>query len=153
MRRKEKEITIHTEIADILMSNTICRIALSDDDAPYIVPMNYGYRDNTLYLHSAREGRKIDIIRKNNRVCFEISDSIEPVKSEIACKFSTRYRSVIGFGEIFHIDGKKEKNAALQIIMEQHTGSRDWDFDPAMLEKIAVLEIRISSLTGKKSGL
>jgi len=153
MRRKEKEITDHTEITDILMSNTICRIALSDDTAPYIVPMNYGYRDNSLYLHSSRQGKKIDIIRKNNRVCFEITDSVEIAESDRACKFGTRYRSVIGFGEIFHIEGQKDKSAALQIIMEQHTGTREWNFDAGMVEKIAVLEIRISSITGKKSGL
>lgn len=81
MRRSEKEVNDIHEIESILKQTSICRIGLCVDNIPYVVPMNYGYRDNCLYLHSAKEGRKIDIIRENPNVCFEVDTDIELVIS------------------------------------------------------------------------
>ena len=64
MRRKEKEITDHTEIEAILNRSEICRLAMADDNVPYVVALNYGYANNCLYIHCAPEGKKIDMIRK-----------------------------------------------------------------------------------------
>ena len=72
MRRKEKEIKDRKEIISILQKAKICRIGLSENNKPYIVPMNFGYKEGCLYFHCANEGRKIGIIKKNNNVCFEI---------------------------------------------------------------------------------
>lgn len=153
MRRKEKQITDQNLLLEILRNNTICRVALSDNNNPYIIPMNYGYDNNKIYLHSAKEGKKIDIIQRNNSVCFEITDSIEIVESESACDFGTKYRSVIGFGKIFLIIENEKKREALEIIMQQHTQKNGWNFDESILDKIVVLVIKIESITGKKSGL
>ncbi|MEJ2354880.1 MAG: pyridoxamine 5'-phosphate oxidase family protein [candidate division WOR-3 bacterium] len=152
MRKKDKEIQVPEEIGEILSSNKICRIALSDGDAPYIVPMNYGYIEKKIYLHTAKVGKKIDIIRKNNKVCFEVTDSIEELSAEKACNFSTKYRCVIGFGTIKIVKDLDRKKQALQILMKQHTGENNWQFPDAIVEKTMVLEIEIKSVTGKKSG-
>jgi len=66
LRRKEKEITNRNEIEEILTHNTICRIALSDNNIPYLIPMNYGYKENKIFLHSAGTGKKIEIIYQTN---------------------------------------------------------------------------------------
>ena len=152
MRRKDREITDLKEIEEILTNNMVCRIAFSEEDIPYIVPMNYGYQNNKIFLHSAKGGKKNKIIKDNNQVCFEITDSIEIIKSENACDFDTKYRSVIGFGEIKIIDDIERKKEALQIIMYQQTKNKEWNFSEEMISKINVLEIEIKSLTGKKSG-
>ena len=73
MRRKDKEITDIKEIEEIIKKADCCRIALVDNDEPYIVPVNFGYERNTLYFHGALEGRKAEIIRKNNNICFELN--------------------------------------------------------------------------------
>ena len=151
MRKKEKEITDHAEIEEILSTNTICRIALCDNDFPYVIPMNFGYVGNKIFLHTGREGRKIDIIKKNSNVCFEITDSIELVSSEKACGFNTKYRCVIGFGTIKIVNDLNKKKEALQIIMNQHTNKNDWQFPDENVERTTILEIEIESLTGKKS--
>ena len=153
MRRKDKQIEDQDVIHDILQCNTVCRIALSDGNMPYVIPMNYGYHEQKIYLHSAKEGRKIDIIKKNNAVCFEITDSIEMVTSDTACGYSTKYRSVIGHGKAFPVTDTDKKVEALKIIMKQHTGSVDWDFKESILDKICVFEISIESITGKQSGM
>ncbi len=152
MRKKDKEITDRGEIEKIISSNKICRIALSDNNSPYIVPMNYGYKENKIFLHTGKTGKKIDIIKKNNKVCFEITDSAEITQAERACDFSTKYRCVIGFGTIKIVDDLNKKKEALQIIMNQHTNKNDWQFPDKIVSKTMILKIEIESITGKKSG-
>jgi nitroimidazol reductase NimA-like FMN-containing flavoprotein (pyridoxamine 5'-phosphate oxidase superfamily) len=151
MRRKDKEIKNKNEIEDILSNNCICRIAFSYNKIPYIVPMNYGYKENKIYLHSAREGKKIDILKRNNNVCFEITDSIEIIKSKNACDFSTKFRSIIGLGKIRIISNQENKKEALNVIMYHHTKRKDWVFPDNMIEKVNIMEIEINSISGKKS--
>lgn len=153
MRRSEKQITDQKELNEILLKNYICRIALSDNNTPYIIPVNYGYDENNIFIHSAREGHKLDIIEKNNKVCFEVTDSIDILLAGSACAFGTKYRSVIGFGKIKIVRDSDEKISALRTIMHQHTQNDLWDFNKISLSKIVILEIEIESLTGKKSGV
>ena len=72
MRRKDKEITNFSELEEILNKAKICHLAFLDDHAPYIVPVHYGYKKNHLYIHAATEGKKIDLLRKNPNICFEV---------------------------------------------------------------------------------
>lgn len=153
MRRNDKQITNRNTINQIIENNTICRIAFSENNIPYIVPMNYGYKDNSLYLHSAQEGKKINALKKNNQICFEITDSIEIVQSENPCDFVTKYRSVIGFGKILPVSDYDKKINALKIIMKHHTNKGSWNFNKTMVDTLLILKIEIESLTGKKSGL
>ncbi len=153
MRRSEKQITDQKELNEILLKNHICRIALSDNNTPYIIPVNYGYDEKYIFIHSAVEGHKLDIIRKNNKVCFEITDSIDIVAAESACDFGTKFRSVIGFGKIKIVSDSDRKINALRTIMHQHTKKNLWNFNEISVSKIVILEIKIESLTGKKSGV
>ncbi|MBB6481274.1 pyridoxamine 5'-phosphate oxidase family protein [Spirochaeta isovalerica] len=152
MRRNEKEITDDNLIAEILQSNRICHVALVDGDKPYIVPMNYGLHGKTIYLHSATEGKKLDLIRKNQNVCLEVSDSIEIKTSEKACSFGTGFRSVICKGIIEIISGREEKTQGLQIIMKQHTDLSSWDFPTSAVDRTIVYRIIPDEITGKISG-
>jgi nitroimidazol reductase NimA-like FMN-containing flavoprotein (pyridoxamine 5'-phosphate oxidase superfamily) len=105
MRNTEREIKDREEILSIMKEAQVCRIAFSAENIPYIVPMNFGYQDNCLYFHCAREGKKLDIIHENNQVCFEIDINDELVKkTERLCSWTTKYRSVIGFGKAFIIE-------------------------------------------------
>jgi uncharacterized protein len=73
VRRKDREITDSLQIIDILQKADVCRIAMCHNNVPYVVTMNFGLgRDgfSPLYFHCASEGKKIDILRKNNLVCF-----------------------------------------------------------------------------------
>ena len=104
MRRKDREITDRDEMTSILQAGEVCRLGLSDQAQPYIVPLNYGYQWNgqslVLYFHCAAAGRKLDIIQKNNRACFEIDQALELQADDQACNFSMNYESLIGFGVI-----------------------------------------------------
>ncbi len=151
MRRSDREISDLKSIEAILQQASVCRLALSDENRPYIVPMNFGYRDKVLYFHSAGEGRKIEILQKNPHVCFEFDVGHELVIAEKACDYGMKYQSVIGFGTAAMINDNDEKKSALAIIMNQYAGGR-YEFDDAAVAKTAVFKVEIHSMTGKKKG-
>ena len=152
MRRKDKKIQDSRVLDDIFLQNKVCRIGFVDDNSPYVISMNYGYRNNSLYVHSAPEGRKIDIIKKNNRVCVEISDAVQVIEAEKACNFTTKYRSLVCEGRIHLLSGLEEKRAALERIMQQHTQQSQWDMPDSAIKKIAVMKIELENISGKISG-
>ncbi len=150
MRRSEKEITDKLAIKKIINASLVCRLALSDGNQPYIVPLCFGYQDRTLYFHSALEGKKIDILKKNNRTCFEFDVNSEIIKAEKACKWGMKYQSVIGFGKAVLVENIAEKKKALNIIMD-HYSDRNFQFADKAIGKIAVIKIEIEGMTGKHS--
>ena len=151
MRRSDKEVKDRAWMESVLRKALVCRIALAANDEPYLVPMNFGYRDGCLYLHSAPAGRKIDLLRQNNRVCFEVETDCELSPSSKACKWGVKYRSVIGFGRASFVDGPKEKVAALDILMGHYAPGK-FRFSRQTVAKIVVIKVEIESMTGKKSG-
>ena len=151
MRKKEKEITVHAAIEFIIQKSLVCRLALSGDNCPYIVPLCFGYQNHTLFFHSAREGKKIDMIKKNNRVCFEFDIDLELVKADQACKFDMKYRSVIGFGKASLVEDPEAKRQALNVIM-QHYAGQSYTFPEDILSKTGIIKVEIESLSGKKAG-
>ncbi|MEA1964472.1 MAG: pyridoxamine 5'-phosphate oxidase family protein [Candidatus Aerophobetes bacterium] len=152
MRRKGKEIKDKNAIESIIKRATVCRIALSENNVPYIVPLSFGYKDNCLYFHSAKEGKKIDIIKKNNNLCFEFDIENELVKAEDACNWDMKYYSVIGCGKAFLVEDFEEKREALDIIMEHYSGKSSFEYPEKTVSNVAIIKVKIESMSGKKSG-
>lgn len=151
MRRKEQEISDLKEIEKLIEKSEVCRIAMFDNEYPYIVPMNYGYRDRTLYLHSGVEGKKIDLLNKNGNICFEIDETSGIIKDEVNCNWGISYTSVIGKGVAQFIEGFEEKQKALEIIMAQYSDDEEFEFHPNAVFKTAVLKVKINEITAKRS--
>jgi nitroimidazol reductase NimA-like FMN-containing flavoprotein (pyridoxamine 5'-phosphate oxidase superfamily) len=154
LRRKDREVKDKKAIESIIKRATVCRIALSENNLPYVVPVSFGYKDNCLYFHSAPEGRKIDTIKQNNNVCFELDVDCEFVKkSEQPCSWCMKYRSVIGFGKAFLVQGTEQKRKALDIIVGHYSGSPyQYPYPEDMISNIAVVKVEVDSVTAKKSG-
>jgi uncharacterized protein len=152
MRRADKEIKSKEEVERILQEADIIRLAFSEDNRPYIVPMNFGYRDNCIYLHSAQQGKKIDILLKNNRVCFEVDVQTEVVEDSKPCKWGMRYYSVIGVGRAHFLEEVKDKKQGLDVIMHKYSSQSSFEYSEVDLERVTVIKIEIDKLTGKKSG-
>ena len=129
MRRYDKEIKNKNTIEWILKEAKICRIGLCENNKPYIVPMNFGFKDNCLYLHSAHAGKKIDILNKNNNFCFEVDIKTELVTSKNACNCGMKYYSVVGFGKSHFIEDINEKKEALDIIMQKYSNRSNESFE------------------------
>lgn len=151
MRKVNQEITDKKTLEDILKKATIIRLAMVDNGMPYLLPFNFGYRESSIYIHSAPAGKKIDVLRQNPAVCFEVEDETATVEGDIACRWSTMYRSVIGYGKVEIVTGYNEKVQALDFIMQQHGAPANMEFDQKEVEFIVVLKLTIESMTGKQS--
>ncbi len=152
MRRKDKEIRDKKIIERLLSASDICRIAMIDGNRPYIVPLNYGYDGKALYFHSASAGKKIEILKQNNRVCFEIENYNEIIRDEIPCEWTAKYRSLIGYGTIEFITGHEEKKKGLDIIMGHYGKKGVNSYKDNHIENIVILKLNIEEISGKQSG-
>ena len=154
MRRCDREMTDWEEMLAFLRSRKICRLALWDEEGPYILPLCFGFARQgetlVLYFHSAKEGRKINLIGENPRVGFEMDTGYEFHRGELACQCSAAFRSVIGSGAITVVEDPQEKMEGFLAIMEHCSGSRAWRFDEKMLGSACVLKLRVTELSCKE---
>ncbi len=152
MRRSEKEIQDPKEIETILQASPVCRIAMSVDDRPYVVAVNFASTDAHLYFHSAISGRKVDMLRKNPSVCFEVDMPGDLVPGKTACDWGMAYKSVIGFGRAYFVEGGKEKKKALDLLMNKYAGEGSYFYSDDALDKVCVIRVEIEQMSGKRSG-
>jgi len=155
MRRKDREITEINEILSVMDRCKVCRLGICENGSPYIVPLNFGYSfDNgilSLYFHCAHEGKKIDIIRKNSRACFELDCDHKMIPGECACKYGFAFSSVIGFGEIGFISDKQEKIRALDKLMKHQTGNDiTHEYNESEIDRVTVLKMTVNDFTCKQ---
>ena len=158
MRRKDKEIIDDNDKINIIKKCKICRIGLSENNKPYIVPLNYGFIfDNnklTLFFHSAKEGKKMDIIKNNNNACFEVDCDNQLIEAEKACRYNYAYKSIIGFGKIILLEDINEKIDALNKILKHQTDEEtDYDFPDEELKNVTIYKMVVEEFTGKQRGI
>ncbi len=151
MRKKEKEIADLEVLEAIMQRALVCHLGLCADNNPYVVPLNFAYRDGKLFFHTGREGLKMDLLRRNSRVCFEMTTDVEVLRKEAPCKWNMKYYCVIGFGNARVVEALEAKRQALDLIMT-HYGGDPGDYPAELLEKVTIIEVIIDQLTGKKSG-
>lgn len=155
MRRKDREVTAADAIEKIISECHCCRIGFNDKGRVYIVPMNFGYEKTqtgyVFYFHSAKEGRKIDLINSNPLVGFELDTGYELVQpSELACDCTARFKSVIGNGVITFAADREEKIKGLTSIMLHNTGKIYNEYSEKMLDAVCVFKLTAESLSCKE---
>ncbi len=152
MRRKDREITDFEEIMKIISKCDACRLALSDEEFPYIVPLNFGTDvcDGQLYLyfHCANTGKKLDLIRKNNKASFEMDceHNILLYTERMSCTMG--YASVTGHGTIEFVEDEK-KYEALKLIM-RHYHHEEFKFNTDMMKATTVFRLKVQDMVGKR---
>ncbi len=154
MRRSKKEIRDKDVIIDLLNACHVGRLGtVSRDGWPMVKPLNFVYADGKIYFHSAKEGEKIDDIRRDDRVCFEVDLPIAFVRgaAENPCKAEYLYRSVIIKGRAYIVEDEQERRSALRRLMEKYQPEGGYgDFPDAKLAITAIVRIDIEEMTGKE---
>lgn len=153
MRRTDRAVTDNRQIQSIIEQAKVVHIGMIDNDRPYVVPMQYGFvfadGQLTLYVHCAKEGRKLDIIKKNPRVFIELETNVAIVSGgDIPCKYGSEYASVMGDGTAVFVEDAKEKILGLQLMMKTQSG-RDFEITEQMTKSVTVLRIDIPCVTAK----
>ena len=152
MTKRERQITDEAQIRAILDTAKVLHLGLAVDNEPYVVPMNYGYTWEegklTLYLHSAVMGKKLDMIRANPTVFFELECDLSPFEGEKACQYGLAYSSVMGRGTAWIVEDAEEKMRAMSILMKTQTG-KDFSFNERLVSIVAVIRIDVTECTAK----
>jgi nitroimidazol reductase NimA-like FMN-containing flavoprotein (pyridoxamine 5'-phosphate oxidase superfamily) len=151
MRRRDREITDRAEIDAIIRSAKVMHLALADNNVPFLVPVFCAYDGTALYFHSAQAGTKIDIMKRNSNVCFEMSVDHGVIESGMACDFEAKHRTVIGFGRATFVEDEAEKIKAIDMVVAR-LSSKTFEYPKANLKRTAVIRIDIESIRGKKHG-
>ncbi len=151
MRKKEKEIREKAAIEDVIRRAQVCHLGLCDNQTPYVVPVCFGYADGSLYFHCAPEGRKLDLIRKNPLVCFQVEADVALIRHEKACKWSVNYRSVIGTGRASLVTDSEKKRQGLEIIMHHYNGDAK-DMSQEAMDRATIVRIDVEEMSGKQNG-
>ena len=152
MTKRERQITDEYQIRAILDTAKVLHLGLCVDNEPYVVPMNYGYvmegEKLTLYLHSAVRGKKLDMMKANSRVFFELDCDWVPFESEKPCQYGLAYSSVMGRGKAALVEDVEEKMAAMTALMKTQTG-KDFTFNERLVSIVAVVRIDVAEYTAK----
>ncbi|MDA8103811.1 MAG: pyridoxamine 5'-phosphate oxidase family protein [Nitrospiraceae bacterium] len=154
MRRAKKEMRDEASIFDLLTHSHVGRLGTTGRDGyPMIKPLNFAFHERTIYFHTAKEGEKIDDIRRDSRVCFEVDLPIAFVKGDGAdpCRAEYLYRSVIIRGKARIVEDEEEKIMALRLLMRKYQPEGGYgDFREEKLKITGVVRIDIEEMTGKE---
>ena len=153
MTKRELQITDEAQIRKILDTAKVLNLGLAVDNEPYVVPMNYGYAMDgegnlTVYLHSALKGKKLDMIRQNPRVFFELDCDLTPFEGKLPCQYGLSYSSVMGRGTATIVEDVEEKQKALTLLMKTQT-EKDFSFNERLVSIVAVIRIDVAEYTAK----
>ena len=152
MTKREFQITDEAKIREILDTAKVLHLGLAVDNEPYVVPMNYGYCLEegrlTLYLHSAVRGKKLDMVRANPRVFFELDCDRMPFEGKVPCQYGLVYSSIMGRGTACIVEDVEEKKQAMSLLMKTQTG-KDFSFEDRLVSIVSVIRIDVTEYTAK----
>jgi len=151
---KNRLLTDKKEIVEIITHSRWCHLAMSDPDGkPYVLPFNFGFRNDVIYMHGSQKGKKIDILKRNPVVCinFSIDHDLKYQSEQVACSWSMKFRSVLCYGRVEFIEDSEGKIAALDIIMSQYS-ARKFTYNPPSLREVCVWKVAVEKFEGKAYG-
>ena len=150
--RRELEVNDQSQIIEILDKCKVLHLAMVDGDEPYVIAMNYGYTMEdgklALYMHGATKGRKLDVLKVNPKICFEMDCDLKPFNGNVACQYGMSYSSLIGTGTAEIVEDVEGKMKALSILMKTQTG-KDFEFNEKLVSIVSVIKISVKEYTAK----
>jgi uncharacterized protein len=149
MRKAQREITDRADREGILARADVLFLALHDEPAPYVIPVHFAFADGALWFHCAREGTKLDLIRRNPRVGFSTVADARVVAGAAACDFSAAGSSVVGRGTAAICTDPAERRRGLDALM-RHYGMDNPEYRPGSLDRTCVVRIDVEELRGKR---
>ncbi|MCP4551673.1 MAG: pyridoxamine 5'-phosphate oxidase family protein [Bacteroidetes bacterium] len=151
---KSRVLEFKPELEEIINKCDLCHVAMIDpNNMPYILPFNFGYAIGEIYLHSAQEGKKIDILKNNNNVCvaFSTDYDLRYQNEDVACSYSWKYRSVLAYGKVEFITDLDKKVDALNTIMKNYS-DRKFSYNDPAVKGVNCYKVVIERLDGRAYG-
>jgi hypothetical protein len=154
MRKRDKaieDIRDKGQMEEIIGQCSICHVGMVDGDRPYVLAFNFGYHDGAIYLHCAQEGKKLEVLRRNPKVCVEFNTGHELFarKARIACTWRWRYRSVLAHGKAELIEDYNRKVDALNVLMGNYT-EMDFAYAKPAVNNVMIIRIAVEEMSGRQ---
>jgi len=148
--RMIKDILDPKDQEKIINKSKVCHVSFVDGDDPYGLAFCFGYKDNIIYLHTAKAGKKLSILKKNNKVCvvFDTDHDLFYRHEHIACSWRLRYKSVMAFGKAEFVEDYDEKIEGLKIFMQNYA-ERDFEYSKPSVDNVEIIKIRIDNMSGR----
>lgn len=131
-----------------------CALSMVDTNGkPYVVMMNFGYKDGVIYFHGDPKGRKMDILRQNPDVCITMSTghSLYHQNENVACSYGMNYKSIIADGKIEFIEDFNEKVEALNLVMKQYV-DREFTYNDPAVKQVCIFKVKLTNMKAKNFG-
>ena len=152
MTKREFKITDEAQIREILDTAKVLRLGLAVDNEPHIIPLNYGYTMEegklTFYMHCAVKGSKLELLKKNPNVCFELDCDYRPFEGNLPCQYGLGYSAVSGRGKAVIVEDVEKKMDAMSVLMKTQTG-KDFTFTERLVSIVTVIRLDVSAYTAK----
>ena len=151
---RARAISEKKEFVEVIQRCQWCHLAMVDlDGKPYVIPMNFGFKDDVIYLHGAQHGKKTDILRQHSGVCINFSTDhlLRYQNEEVACSWSMKYRSVLCYGNSELITDTDEKIASFNIVMAQYAKG-EFKFNPPAIREVNVWKVKVTKFEGRAYG-
>jgi nitroimidazol reductase NimA-like FMN-containing flavoprotein (pyridoxamine 5'-phosphate oxidase superfamily) len=154
MRRRDREITDRDELIAMLEGSDSCRLAFAAGGTPYIVTLNFGYEWEgefpLLFFHCAHEGRKLEMMRANPRVCFELDLRHELSTGPSPCDWGMKFESIVGYGILSEPLDDQERRRGLDQVMRHYGWSGEMAYNEGALNATTVLKLEVGEMSGKR---
>jgi len=151
---KNRILTFKPELEGIIRKCQFCNLGMVDPDhLPYVIPMNFGYKEDIIYLHGSKVGRKNEVLKNNPNVCisFSTDHELRYVNEEVACSWAMKYRSVLVFGKVEFVEDDGEKADALNIIMG-HYSDGEFSYSAPAVRDVQIYRVIIEKMEGRAYG-
>jgi nitroimidazol reductase NimA-like FMN-containing flavoprotein (pyridoxamine 5'-phosphate oxidase superfamily) len=153
-RRKERTMKDPEEMKNLLDRLAVGHLAMTTQDGPYVVPVNYLFAEDCIYMHCGPKGRKIDALRNDPRVCFLVDEAGPQVRWDKGCGISQIYESVMCFGNAEFVEGGEEKRRILEMMVRKFLPpDSPMPLEEGNVAATTVIRIRVEWMTGKANRL
>lgn len=152
---KSRSDLTRSEIDAIISASEVCHVGMVDgDNGPYVLPMNFGYNQGRIFIHSGPVGKKLGLWEMDNRVCLAFSTDYKMrIQNEsVACSYSMRYKSALVYGRLKPVEGFDDKVAALNVIMAHYTQNTEFAYSKPAVENVRVFEVEVDRMDGRIYG-
>lgn len=141
------------EINDVIRSCKTCYLAMSDNNIPYVLPMNFALDGDFIILHSAKSGRMWDTLLKNPQVCINwtLGEELAWQDVQVGCSYRVKSKTVLVEGIVDFIDDFNEKERCMKVMMAQYS-NREFSFSAPSVNHVGVLKVKIEKITAKEFG-
>ena len=141
------------EIDTILKQCKTCYVAMSVDDVPYVLPLNFAMDGDRVILHSAQHGRMWETIKKNPKVCINwtLGEELAWQDELVGCSYRVKSKSVIVEGTAEIVEDMEEKERIVKKFMTQYSDLQ-FKFNAPAIRNVGILLVPIEKITAKEFG-